>query len=189
MTAMLSFLPSYWKLKNENWSKPMLKTCCSKSFVALEEGTGREKSLKTTYIKVVFSSTLHNAGRGSKNEFPITVVWLTLVSLLVSQQPAHHWRKGSSAVKLKQSSARCARCATTPRSCPQRRTWIMWTRSWKPRGCRDNQRQAITSWRRGGGVLGSNPFPLTKTPETKCPFWKNVLTFRAKEVRDQHSTL
>lgn len=65
----------------------------------------------------------------------------------------------------------------------------MWTRSWKPSGCRDNQRQAITSSRSEGGVLGSNPSPLTKTPETKCPFWKNVLTFPAKEVRDQHSTL
>lgn len=92
-------------------------------------------------------------------------------------------------MKLKQSSARCARCATIPRSCPQRRTWITWTRSWKPSGCRDNQRQAITSSRSGGGVLGSNPFPSTKTPETKCPFWKNALTFPAKEVRDRHSTL
>ena len=127
--------------------------------------------------------------KAGEGEFPFTVVWPTPVSLLVSQQPAHHWKKGSSAVKLKQSSARCARCATTPRSCPRRRTWITWTRSWKPSGCRDNQRQAITSSRSGGGVLGSNPFLSTKTPETKCPFWKNALTFPAKEVRDRHSTL
>lgn len=124
-----------------------------------------------------------------KGESPFTVVWPTPVSVLFSQQPAHHWKKGSSAVKSKQSSVRCARCVTTPRSCPQRRTWIMWTRSWKPRGCRDNQRQAITLSRSGGGVLGSNPSPLTKTPETKCPFWKNALTFPVKEVRDRHSTL
>lgn len=44
----------------------MHKCCCSKSFAALEEGTGREKSLKTTYTKVAFSSSLHDAGRGQR---------------------------------------------------------------------------------------------------------------------------
>lgn len=44
----------------------MHKCCCSKSFAALEEQTDREKSLKTTYIKVAFSSSLHDAGRGRR---------------------------------------------------------------------------------------------------------------------------
>lgn len=98
-------------------------------------------------------------------------------------QPAPPWRNDSRGGRSRPSSARCGRCAATPRSCPPRRTWTTWTRSWRPSGCRDNQRQATTSSRSGGGVPESSPPSSMRTPETKCRCWKNASTCPAKGVR------
>lgn len=115
----------------------------------------------------------------------VTDSWRPVLSFfsLPLLQPAPPWRNDLRGGRSKPSSARCGRCAATPRFCPQRRTWTTWTRSWKPNGCRDNQRQATTSSRRGEGVPESSPPSSMRTPETKCQCWKNASTCPAKRVR------
>lgn len=98
-------------------------------------------------------------------------------------QPAPRWRSDSRGGRLKPSSAKCGRCVTTPSFCPPRRIWTTWTRSWRPSGCRDNQRLATTSSRRGEAGLGSSPCSSMRTPETKCPCWKSASTCPAREAR------
>lgn len=62
--AKLPFL--LLKVEKWEWRKVTLKHCYSKSFVTLEEGTGREKSVKTAYMKLVLSSALPDARRGKR---------------------------------------------------------------------------------------------------------------------------